>query len=83
MKKVLIGLVIALMMTGSGYGAPDIDYVLRGAKAPKSECIKALKKGKKIDFPAFNNKSIFYVYDDKLYSLYNYGPNTIWCEIYS
>ena len=85
MKKVLCGLVIALMMTGSGY-AVDMerwgDYVLKATNAPKSECIKALKKGKRIDFPPFNSH-IFYVYDDKLYGLSAWDDNHIWCEIFS
>ena len=86
MKKVLCGLVIAVMMTGSGYGAPDMerwgDYVLKATNAPKSECIKALKKGKRIDFPPFNSH-IFYVYDDKLYGLSAWDDNHMWCEIFS
>ena len=85
MKKVLCGLVIALMMTGSGY-AVDMerfgDYTLKATNAPKSECIKALKKGKRIDFPSYNIH-IFYVYDDKLYGLSAWDKNHMWCETFS
>jgi|OM-RGC.v1.032395198 hypothetical protein len=83
MKKVLLGLVIAVMMTGSGYADIFLNYEripLHEKKELNEFCFDAMRKGQKLEINVNNST---YLYDNSIVNIQNISSasSTLYCHI--